>query len=97
MAISRLIAPEERGQRAFGLTISDGPLGVVDHGFDLAAVAHDTRVPQQALHIGLAELRHAMKIETRKGRAKVLAFVENGQPAQAGPKAFQTPEFSNRR
>jgi hypothetical protein len=61
----------------------------VDGGHDLAAMAHDAAVGQQALDLGGAKPRYLFHLEAGKTGAKCRAFVQDGQPAQAGLKTFQ--------
>src|SRR5512138_2763631 len=80
----RLVAPHEGGERAFAFGQLAGAPCVVDDGLDLAAVAHDARVLQQALHVALGEARHALDVEAVEGGAEVFALGEDGAPREAG-------------
>jgi hypothetical protein len=61
----------------------------VNDRFDLASVADDALILQQAAHFLLVKVRYAVKIEVGEGLPKVLAFGQDGSPAQAGLEAFQ--------
>ena len=89
----RLKAPEKRRQRACLSHQLLRSLRVVDHGFDFATVANDTGILQQARHIGLVELGDLGPVEATKGGAKILAFGQNGAPAQARLKTLETDFF----
>src|SRR5688500_5054290 len=67
-------------QRAFG---------VVDRRFDLAAVADDAGVSQQALHVAAREARDRLRIKIFEGAAEVVALAEDREPAETGLKSFQ--------
>ena len=54
--------PEKASQRlAFRQIEVSARIG--DGRFDLAAMPHDARVPEQAFDVGLAERRHAVRVE----------------------------------
>ncbi len=65
------------------------PSGIVDHRLDLAAVADDAGVLQQAHHIVFLEPGHPLIIEIMKGAPEVFPLGQNGPPAEARLKPFQ--------
>src|SRR5688572_540971 len=84
------VAPDERSQRPFLLHELTRSLSVVDHRLDLAPVAHDARISEQARDVLLLEARDAIEIEVMKGGAKVLAFSQDGAPAEPRLKPLET-------
>jgi len=64
-------------------------LGVVDGGVDLAAMAHDARVLEQAVDAATVEPRDRVDLEIGETRAEVFALVENREPAEPGLKPFE--------
>lgn len=86
-------APDIGGERAFfGDQFLRAP-GVVDDRFDLAAVAHDACVGQQAGDVAVRVAGDAVEIEAMEGAAEVVALGEDGAPAQAGLEALQAQLF----
>src|SRR5689334_8428210 len=77
-----LEAPEVRSQRACLPDQLAGTLRVVDHGFDLAAVAHDARIGKQVRDVPFVEVRDLAEVKALERPAKVLPFVEDRAPAQ---------------
>jgi hypothetical protein len=69
----------------FGLQIAQHPC-VINHRLDLAPVAHDAGVGQQAVHILIMVKSHAIHIEVIKGRAEPRPFVFDHRPAEPGLK-----------
>ena len=65
------------------------PAGVVEHRFDLAAVADDAGVAEQALDVGGAEARDRLGVEVGEGAAEVLALAQDRQPGQARLEALE--------
>src|SRR5690606_36351138 len=65
-------------------------LRVIDDGFDLAAMTDDPRVVEQPRDVAFGVARHTVEIEAMKGRAEVLALVEDGEPAQTRLKTLET-------
>jgi hypothetical protein len=84
-----LVAPDPRRQRAFVTHQVLRAARVVQHALDLAAVAHDAGVLQQAVDLGRAPAGQHVDVEAGEGAAKVLALFQDGPPAQAGLKALQ--------
>ena len=83
------VALDERVERArFGAQL-DGTAGVVEDGFDLAAVADDAGIGQQPGDVVGAESTQGLGVEVREGAAEVFALAENGQPGEAGLEAFE--------
>src|SRR5919198_2680653 len=60
-----------------------------NRGLDLAAMAHDPRVTEQALDVAIAETRHGVRVEARERAAKVLPLAEDGQPREARLEALE--------
>ena len=81
-------APQE-GREASALLQFQERAGVVDHGLDLEAVAHDAGVAHQAGDVLGAVAGDAVGIEAVEGLAEVLALPEDRQPRQAGLEAFE--------
>ena len=84
-----LEAPEEGGQRALRVHELAARPSVVDHRLDLAAMADDARVREQALDVARAEPGDPVDVEVVEGGAEVLALGEDGPPAQARLEALQ--------
>src|SRR5690606_4132572 len=79
-----LEAPEIGGERpGFGDKL-DCPAGIVDGRDDLAAVADDAGIGEQALDVLFPELRDPIEIEACKTGPKILALAQDRQPRQAG-------------
>ncbi|ESX04844.1 hypothetical protein X769_13120 [Mesorhizobium sp. LSJC268A00] len=89
----RLELPEPGGQRAELVDHFARPFGVVDGRDDLAAVADDAGIGDQALDILVGEGSDLVEVETGEGLAEILALAQNGQPGQAGLKAFEADLF----
>ena len=68
-------------------------LGVVDGRDDLAAMADDAGIAEQALDILVGEGGDLVEIEAGEGLAKILALAQDGQPGQAGLKTFEADLF----
>src|SRR4029079_17237160 len=68
---ARLVAPDVGRQRAFALHHLLRAARVVDDGLDLAAMAHDARVAQQALDVTCIESGHLVEIEILERGTKV--------------------------
>ena len=83
-------APDVGRQRAEFHAQFEHALGVVDRGADLACVAHDAGIAQQALDVGLVKRRHPLGVELGEGAPEGLALVQDGEPGQARLEAFQT-------
>jgi hypothetical protein len=56
-------------------------------------VPHDAGIQQQALHICLAERCHLLSLKIGKCSPKILALVQNSQPAQTCLKTFEADFF----
>lgn len=52
-------------------------------------MAYDAGIGKATGNVRIIEQRYFCKVETGKGGAKILALAQNGQPGQAGLKAFQ--------
>jgi hypothetical protein len=85
----RLETPDEGGNRAGLGDQIDGAAGVVDGRFDLAAMAHDPGISQQAGDVLVAEARDFVEIEAGEGLPEILALSQDRQPRQAGLEAFE--------
>ena len=70
-------------------TSSRARLRVVDDRLDLAAMADDALVLEQALDVALREARDPVEIEVMEGGAEILALGEDGAPAQARLEALE--------
>jgi len=64
-------------------------LCVVDDRLDLAAMADDAVVLEQAIDIALGEARNPYEVEFVERRAEILALGEDGAPAEAGLETLQ--------
>ena len=53
----------------------------------------DPRIGHQPLHVALSELRHPLRIETRKGFSEVVSLAKYCQPGKTRLKTFQTDLF----
>src|SRR5689334_21391674 len=82
--LRRAVGPEELRQIRSALTERDRRAGVRDRGLDLAPMADDRRVAQQALDVARAEPGQAVGFEARERLAKRLALAEDGQPRETG-------------
>ncbi len=92
-AVGGLVAPDVVGEgAAFGGEIG-GALGVVDGGFDFAAVADDGGVVEEAGYVPGGEAGDFGVIELAEGAAETFALVEDGEPTEAGLKAFEAELF----
>jgi hypothetical protein len=65
-------------------------LRVVDEGLDLAPMADDAFILEQAIEIAPGEARDPVEIEIVEGGAEVFALGQDGAPAQSRLKALQT-------
>ena len=63
--------------------------GICDRRLDLAAVAHDRVVEEQALDVVFRELRDHLGIEARERAPEGLALAQDRQPRQAGLEALE--------
>ena len=66
------------------------PSCVVDDSLDLAAMADDAVILEQAIDVTLSVARYPVEIEIMEGRAEGRALSENCAPAQSGLKTLQT-------
>ena len=57
-------------------------LRVVDDGFDLAAMAHDTIVFQRTINVAPGQARNPAEIEVVKCRAEIVALGKDSAPAR---------------
>src|SRR3546814_2187340 len=85
-------APDISGKRACFAHQFLGAAGIVDGGFDLAAMAHDAGILEQPLDIGFGESRDLAELETGKGGAEIVTLGEDRAPRQAGLEAFERSE-----
>src|SRR5262245_34103161 len=85
----RLVAPDERRQRAVTADELASALCVVDDRLDLAAVADDARVREQAGHVASSEASDAFDVEASKRGAEALALGQDGAPAEPGLKPLE--------
>src|SRR5580704_1291447 len=86
---TRLEAPDVARERALLFDELERTLRVVDDRLDLAAVAHDPRVREQALDVALAEAGDAPEVEAGEGRPERVALAQDRQPRQARLKALE--------
>jgi hypothetical protein len=82
-------APHVGGQRAALLAQLPAAAGVVDGGLDLGPVADDAGVLQQTLDSLRVEPSHGVDVEGLEGAPEVLAFAEDGEPAQSRLETFE--------
>ena len=83
------MVPHEGGDRSEGLAQGERARGVADGRLDLAAMAHDARVSQQARDIGRPEPGHGLDVEAGEGGTEGLALAQDGQPRQPGLETLQ--------
>ena len=80
----RLERPEEGRQAAVRIDGAEGGAGVVDGGFDLAAMAHDACVAEESLDIGGPKARHNLEVKPAERGPEVLPLAQDRQPRQPG-------------
>jgi hypothetical protein len=83
------MAPEVRSERTLLFDKILRALRVVGDRFNLASVADDALVLDQALDVAFREPRDAVEVELMKRRAEVVALGQNSALAQSGLKALQ--------
>ena len=83
---NQLVHHQGKGGGLFGWQVNRGP---VDGGLDLAAVADDAGVAEEALDVGLAEARHHRRVEAGEGPAEPLALAQDGEPREARLEALE--------
>src|SRR3954453_3455969 len=83
------VRPHELLERVALLPQRECAAGVRDRGLDLAAVAHDAGVVQEALDVALAETGDVLRVEAGEGRAEVVTLAQDRQPRQAGLEALE--------
>ena len=66
-----------------------GALGIVDRRFDLAAMPHDARILQEALHALGVEAGDLLEVEAGEVLSEGLALAQDGEPAQTGLETFE--------
>ena len=71
----------------------ESAVGVVDGGEDLAAMADDAGVKNEAFDVGVAKLRNLIKIEVGKGRAEIVTLTKDGEPRKSGLKSLKAHFF----
>jgi hypothetical protein len=71
----------------------EGAVRVVDGRTNLAAVADDTGVADEALDIGIIELCDLMEIESGERCAEVFALSQDGKPGESGLKSLEADFF----
>ena len=89
LVLGRFVPPHRGGQRGSGLPEAQGGSGVVDGSHDLAPVAHDRRVRQEAVHVSVAERRHLGGVEGRERLPEACPLAEDRQPGQATLETLQ--------
>jgi hypothetical protein len=70
--------------------------GISNRRLDLAAVADNARVRQQAQHVFLAPCGDDIRVKPLKSAAKILSLAQDGNPAQARLKPIQNKLFPER-
>lgn len=80
----RLEAPDVASEAAGFFTKFEVSSCVVDGGLDLAPVAYDSRIGDQAFDAPAIEARDFLGIEFSKRSAEVFSFPENREPAEPG-------------
>ncbi len=78
----------------FGLEGQKGP-GVADGSFYFGAVADDAGVEEETFEVGVVKEGDGGGIEVGKEAAIVLAFMENGFPAEASLGAFEDEKLEH--
>ncbi len=96
-AALRLEAPCVRGQRSELAPQLDHAARVVDRRFDLAAMAHDAGIAEQAGDVVRIERGDPLGIEAGEAVPERLALVQDRQPAQAGLEALEAQLFEQPR
>src|SRR5688572_16457341 len=89
----RLPRPEISGERALLVDQLERALRVVDGRFDLAAMADDAGILQQALHVAGAETGDRRRIEILEGLAEVVTFAKDRYPAEPRLEALEADLF----
>jgi hypothetical protein len=82
------VRPEELVQR-LGLAQGDGRVGVRNRGLDLAAVADDRGVCQEARDVAFGECRDPLWLEALEGGTEPLTLPQDRQPRQSRLEAFE--------
>jgi len=90
--LGRPVSPEELVQRC-RVTQRHGRGGVGDRRFDLAPVADNRGVAEQALDVALAEAGDAIGVEALERRAEALTLAQDRQPRQPRLEAFEAEPF----
>src|SRR5579862_2050374 len=83
------VLPHQLLERRALLAQRQDPARVRDRRFDLSAMAHDPRIPEQPLDVALLEARHDVWIEVPERTAEVLPFAQDRQPRETGLEAFE--------
>src|SRR5436190_3024806 len=83
------VAPDELRQRRLRLPQRDSRPRVRDRRLDLAAMADDARVLEQALDVRLAEAGDGLGVEPCERGPEALALAEDRQPREAGLEALE--------
>lgn len=68
-------------------------LGVEGGGGNFETVAHNARILQKLLVLGLVVASDDRRVKAIKGGAEVFALAQNGEPAQPGLKAIENDEL----
>jgi len=83
------VLPDELVEGSSFVAECECPARIRDRSLDLAAMADDPCVLQQACDVSVAELGHRFGIEPGEGRAEVLSFAQDRQPRKAGLEALE--------
>jgi len=88
--------PDERAKRAPGAVQCHERPRIGDDALDLAAVAYDRRVRDQAVDAAGIEPRDARRVEPGERLAVAVALREDRAPRETGLRAFERQEFEQR-
>src|SRR5688572_10435424 len=81
--------PDERRERALLFPQRLIPARIADHGFDLAAVAHDPLIAQQANDVACAESRDSLGLEAGERFAESFALPQDRDPTEPGLESLE--------
>src|SRR5712692_9223229 len=86
-------APEIGVERAEFPPDFEKGTGIADRRFDLEAVAHDSGIGHQSLHVACAEARDLCGVEPGESPAVIVALVEDRRPGKSRLGAFEDQEL----
>lgn len=90
LTFGRDILPEIAAQTSFLVNELQGPARIVDGGFNLSPVTHNSWVEQQAGNTPLVETRDLLDLKLSERLPEVFALPEDRQPAQSCLESLET-------